>query len=391
MKGVSISGVAITVLATLLIAAVAYGAASGALHVQRTGGIHPMPPQARTTPSPTPLPVELPSPSPSPGGLFAVDQDVLDRTTAWMLVTNCPIASTCYYAVTGTLDSGRSWSHPVQVGPSFPSYDGDAPRTIRFANLLDGFVYGISGAYVTHDGGKSWQRLPVPAVFVYSIAVSGNRAWATTYPCPKGTPCQLEVRSSTDAGHTWLAPHQLPVGFSPEAPVAFPDGLIMSSVPTGDIEMTTDAGVTWRSIKSRCTGNPFSGYATTVDGVELWEACVGYPDANGAATSKSLFVSEDGGKSWSPRDATPIAGPVPESLVSNRTGVAYVASWQGSMVTRDGGKTWSELSQYGVQFTFIRFGSASGGWALDRSRSLWVTDDGGDQWTDVGSLPSRLS
>jgi len=228
MKGASITGIAITVLGTLVLSAAAYGAATGKLH--RTAAVQAVAtPSASPKPSPTPLPVELPSPSPSPAGLFVVDQDVLDRTTAWMLVTNCPIASTCYYAVTGTLDSGRSWSHPVQVGPSFPSYDGDAPRTIRFANLLDGFVYGISGAYVTHDGGKSWQRLPVPAVFVYSIAVSGNRAWATTYPCPKSTPCQLEVRSSTDAGHTWLAPHQLPVGFSPEAPVAFPDGLIMSS------------------------------------------------------------------------------------------------------------------------------------------------------------------
>lgn len=386
----SVASASATVLATLLVAAAAYGATSSQLH--RTtpsaaeGSPSPAPPA-----SPGPSQAQPPSPSPARAGLFAVDEDMVDQSTGWMLVTNCPISNTCYYAVAGTLDSGRSWSHPVQVGPSFPSYDGDAPRTIRFENHLDGFVYGLSGAYATHDGGKSWQRLALPATLVYSIAISGNRAWVATEPCPKDTSCPIEVRSSMDAGRSWSGAYQLPAGFSPEAPVAFPDGVIMSSVPAGEIEMTTNGGKTWRSIKSGCSSTPFRGYATTVDGIELWEACVGEPDANGLPTNKSLFVSEDGGSSWSPRDPTPIAGPLPGSLVSNRTGVAFVATWKGSMVTRDAARTWSELSQDGVSFTMLRFGSASWGWALDRSRSLWVTDDAGDHWKLQGSLPSILS
>ncbi len=352
----SVAGAATTVLATLLVAAVAYGATSSQLH--RTAPVAAVAtPSAPPEASPSPPQAQPPSPSPPRAGLFAVDEDMVDPRTGWMLVTNCPISSTCYYAVVGTLDSGRSWSHPVQVGPSFPSYDGDAPRTIRFENRLDGFVYGYGGAYVTHDGGKAWQSLALPAVSVYSIAINGNSAWVTTQPCPKGTPCPIEVRSSTDGGRNWSGAYQLPAGFSPEAPVAFPDGVIMSSVPTGDIEITTDAGVTWRSIKSRCTGNPFRGYATTVDGIELWEVCVGERDPNGLFTSKSLFVSEDGGKSWSPRDPTPA---FPELIVSTRTGVAFVATSAGSMVTRDGGKTWSELSQDGVTFVMIALGAPVG-------------------------------
>jgi photosystem II stability/assembly factor-like uncharacterized protein len=400
MKGPSsVANIAATVVATLLVAAFAYGGTVGQLHRTVSVGAAATPSEAPEA-SPSLPRVQPTSPRPSPAGLFVVDEDMVDRSTRWMLMTNCPVSSTCYYAVIGTLSSGRSWSSPVQVGPFFPAYDTDAPRKIRFENSLDGFVYGYSGAYVTHDGGRNWQTLALPAVSVNSIAINGNRAWATTDPCPKATPlpgvgwgtapCQLEVRSSTDGGRSWSDPYKLPAGFSPEAPVAFPDGVIMSSVPTGGIEMTTDAGVTWRSIKSRCTNNPFRGYATTVDGIELWEACVGEADANGLSTNKSLFVSEDGGKSWSPRDPMPIAGPpAQESLVSTRTEVAFVASWHGSMLTRDGGKTWSELAPNGVTpLVMIRFGSASWGWAIDRSGSIWVTENGGDHWETAGSFPS---
>jgi photosystem II stability/assembly factor-like uncharacterized protein len=388
----SVSSVVITVLGTLLVAAVAYGAASG-FHVQRTGDIHPMPPEARTTPSPTKLPVELPSPHPASGGLVAIDADMADASTGWMVLTDCPTQSSCHYFVAGTTDSGQSWSPPVQVGPSYPSGSGFAPRTIRFVNKLDGFVYGSQDAvaYVTHDGGKTWRTLDVPYVFLYGITISTGMAWMTTYPCPKGAQCQLEVRSSADGGRSWSAAHKLPPGYSPAAPVAFPTGVIMSSVPTGDIEITSNRGLTWRSIKSACAANSFRGFVTTVDGTELWEQCMGNPDASGVFGDVSLFVSEDGGKTWIRRTWPPVmASPAGESLVTSRALVAFAFGGNRSFVTRDGGKTWIDIADQVTTFTTIRFGTGWG-WALDPQRVVWQTFDGGDHWSEVGSLPDRLS
>jgi hypothetical protein len=392
MKGASITGVAITVLGTLLIAAVAYGAASGALRVQRTGEIHPMPPQA-SRPSATPLPAELPSPHPTSGGLLVLDSDMVDPSTGWLVLTDCPTESNCHYFVARTSDGGESWTRPVQVGASFPSGPGFPPRTIRFVNKLDGFVYGSQDAfaYVTHDGGKTWQKLDVPYVFLYGITISSGTAWMTTYPCPKGTQCQLEVRSSADGGHTWSAAHKLPPGYSPEAPVAFPTGLVMSSVPTGDIEITSNRGLTWRSLKSVCAANSFRGFVTTVDGTELWEQCMGYPDSAGAFSDISLFVSEDGGKTWMRRTWPPVmASPAGESLVTSHVLVAFALGGNRSLVTHDGGKNWTDTSDQAATFTTIRF-NAGWGWALDSERAVWQTVDGGDHWSEAGSLPDRLS
>ena len=387
----SVSSVTITVLGTLAIAAVAYGAASG-FHVQRTGDIHPMPSEARTTPSPMPLPVEVPSPHPTPGGLVAVDADMADASTGWLVLTDCPAQGSCHYFVAGTTDAGQSWSRPVQVGPSVPSGPGFSPRAIRFVNRLDGFVYGSQDAlaYVTHDGGQTWRTLDVPYGFFYGVTISNGTAWVTTYPCPKGTQCQLEVRSSADGGRTWSAAHKLPPGYSPESPVAFPTGVIMSSVPNGDIEITSNRGLTWRSLKSACAANSFRGFVTTVDGTELWEQCLGYPDSSGVFSDVSLFVSEDGGKTWTRRAWPPVmASPAQESLVTSRALVAFAFGGNRSLVTHDGGKTWTDISDPVATFTTIRF-REGWGWALDPQRVIWQTYDGGDHWTEVGSLPDRL-
>jgi photosystem II stability/assembly factor-like uncharacterized protein len=378
--------VATTVLATLAVAGVAYGGATGLPH--RTAAVpHPLP--ASTV---SPIAQPTPMPTKSPAGPFAIDQDMLDASTGWMLVSDCPLRAnpTCHNSVTKTADGGQTWTRPIQVGPSFPVTDGDAPRTIRFLNRTDGFVYGHNSAFVTHDGGGTWARFGLLATFVSSITTFGDTVWAVTYPCAKGTQCPYEVRSSLDGARTWSPAHQLPADYSPlETAVAFGSGLVLSSVPLGDIEMTADRGKTWSFIKSACPANPFRGYATTSDGKDLWELCSGYPDSTGQTTGTLLFVSANGGKSWSRRDTTKL-GPL-AWLVSNRPHVAFANIDHATLVSRDGGVAWASLIQVNVDFAFIRFDENGGGWALDAQRGLWVTTDGGAGWNEVGQLPSRLS
>ena len=391
--------VAITVLATLAIGSVAYAGMVRALHPVAVALPAASPTPSRLTP-PSPkntAPAPVPAPPVGAPSLALEDLDLTDASTGWVLLSNCAYASaaTCQYFVAATQDGADSWSTPVQVGPGFDRTDGDAPRTVRFLNHQDGFVYGHDDAYVTHDGGTTWAGAGLPAKFVDGIATGGQTVWAVTSPCGKGVQCQQEVRRSLDGGRSWLAPHALPLGFYPEALVPFLSGVMMSSVPLGDIQMTSDGGATWRAVKSQCLANPFRGSVATSDGKELWELCTDNVDTTANTADKALFVSEDGGKSWSKRASSLPGGALqpygfPDWIVSNRSHVAFMSGALTPLVTHDGGATWAAAGLDATGLWLIRFAGSHYGWALEGTRSIWATSDGGETWNQIGGLPSSV-
>ena len=393
--------VAMTVLAALAIGSIAYAGTVRALHPLALALPAASPTSSPRTPA-APLPDKPPAgPIANPPAgtplLALVDIDLTDFSTGWILLTNCAsIASgACEYSVAGTLDAGVSWTKPIQVGPPFDRTDGDAPRTVRFLNHEDGFVYGHSSAYVTHDGGNTWAGAGLPATFIDTMAVGGQTAWVVSSPCGKGVTCQQEVRRSIDGGRSWLAAHALPVGFYPEELVPFASGVMMSSVPLGDIQLTTDGGATWRSIKSQCTANPFRGTVATSDGIELWQLCSGYPDTTSGTANKTLFVSEDGGVSWKQRASSLNGGVLQPSgypiwFVSNRARVAFMSGAPTPLMTHDAGSTWAPVGLDGTGLWLIRFAGSYDGWALEGTRNIWVTADGGETWSMGGGLPTDV-
>ena len=378
------ANVAIMVFATLVVAAVAYGGMASQL--RRTVPIA----QAMLRPEPSHRPAPTPEApvSPSPSGRQVVwDADIVDESAAWLLLSDCSSdsASSCHYSVERTDNAGAKWSTPVLVGPLFASADEDAPRTIRFLDRHNGFVYGHRSAFVTHDGGRSWADSGFGGGEVVNIALFENTVWAVTRPCAKGVACAYEVRSSQDAGRTWSLAHQLPAGFSPDSLVAFGTGAILSTVPPGGIMLTADHGVTWQEIESPCTASQFRGNATTADGVEIWALCQGSPDAFGAINDASIFVSSDARRTWSRRG---VPGILPEWLVCARAKSALVDGKGPIMLTNDSGLTWSAVTPGGGPFAFARFLSAERGWAMDSAREAWLTLDGGASWFEVATLPS---
>lgn len=387
-RKLSVNNVAITVLATLVIAIIAYGATTRAGHpvavAPRDASPKPSTP-ARSSPhvepSPTP-PIGPPRPS-----IWGFDL-AGSSSTGWLLLSNCsqPMAGQCQYLVAATADGGQTWSAPVQVGPSYDPGDGGAPRTVRFINALDGFVYGSGGAFATHDGGKSWSALDLHATFFSAMAGRGQTVWAATYPCPKGTLCPYDVRSSHDGGRSWSAPRQLPVGFFPSdlIPVGTSSALI-SGPSSGDLEMTSDGGNTWRAIKGQCSEGYFRAPVASSDGQEIWELCLGVP--GDASAVKVLFVSEDGGKSWSQKASS--QGQLPSlgtqvSLISTRPHKLLVSTDQTPLLlTGDAGASWSQVGTSPAGGTLrLAFANASDGWAMDAAQTaIWRTTDGGESWT----------
>lgn len=336
-------------------------------------------------PAPTPSPAATRSPA---SGLAVVDADPLDASKGWVLLTNCvtPMTGKCHYSVTATADAGQTWSKSVQVGPSFNPTDGDAPRSIRVINPMDGFVYGGTVAFATHDGGRTWGTVGVNANFFAQHAITGrgNNAWLLTYPCPKATPCSYEVRSSVDGGKTWSSPSSLPAGFSPldSIPIGS-NGLLVSSAPLGDMELTHDGGTTWNLVRSQCGVDSPRALVAAADGNELWELCSSFQKF----APQKFFVSKDGGKSWSPHATSQLPpeqslAPFSIILVSTKPGTALTASNLSTIsITHDGGATWTRVGPDGVAFQSIRFATTTQGWALDIYKNIWSTSDGGDHWT----------
>jgi photosystem II stability/assembly factor-like uncharacterized protein len=375
------AGIAAVVLAALIIGTFAFIRAGVAPHIVA-------PPKPSPVPS-APAPI-TPGPPHAP---IIIDADPLNASTGWALLSGCfpPMTTTCRYTVARTTDGGLSWSNPVQVGPSYDATNGGAPRQVHFVSATDGFVFGGAAAFATHDGGRTWVAIDVKAVFFAEQAVvgQGRNVWLLSEPCAKGISCPYEARSSVDGGTTWSSPYLLPLGDSPTYVVAFGDrGLLISTTP-GDMQITRDGGATWTAIKSQCGPSGFPNPVATADGNELWEWCLTEDPA-----PQKMFVSENGGKSWSLRAPKPTAALPPVDLTANLVspvaGTALAASDQTTIeITHNGGRSWAQVAGNGLGFVAIRFASAMDGWALDANQTVWSTNDGGYLWSVGRSLAGQ--
>ncbi len=332
-----------------------------------------------------------PSSSPEPmGGPIVIDVSDADTSHGWMLLTNCvqPMAVTCHFSVVATADGGSTWSKPVRVGGEFDPGNGDAPRHLEFISSQDGFVYGGTEAFVTHDAGLTWTGVSLHVPFFGYLVGHGDRVWLSVYPCVKGVACAYQLYSSADAGRTWSAPSSLPAGFAPSTAAALLDtGLVLEDMQTGAIELTLDGGVTWTAVKSRCAVDSLDSTIATSDGKEIWELCQSYPANNTGPATRTLFVSENVGASWSRVDTSLIGARLasrfwPWIIVSNRPGQVLLASSQTTIAMwRAGGHSWTDVGPAGVGFTAVKFApDGFNGWAIDVNRTIWFTHDGGDAW-----------
>ena len=242
-------------------------------------------PAAAATPTadatPSSAPATLPSPSPVAAGPVPArniwDLDVVGQSLGFTLGWVCsefPVTPTtqCKYVVAPSVESGPL--HPIgRVGPQFSATDGNAPRSVHFLNLIDGFAYGHALAFVTHDAAQTWADSGLPTFEVVSITGRENVAWAVTRDCANATTCPFSVRSSTDAGRVWSLPYALPDGFSPVDATTFGSGGVVAW-SRSDLVLTSDGGNTWSQIKSQCAGDlALRDFAVTPDGRQMWQLC----------------------------------------------------------------------------------------------------------------------
>jgi photosystem II stability/assembly factor-like uncharacterized protein len=222
-----------------------------------------------------------------------------------------------------TGDGGRDWTPVASTGAAIPA---DGTRTsLWFRNRLDGSVGillrdGSVEVAVTHDGGGSWRRQPLPEpvggwnvghsvlVGAPSVAPDGrgtlvvadtNRLNAVLGEGPGGPfPPAVAVYESADGGDTWLDPRPAPEGADPRLSARpFVGGRSGWLAGAGAVWTSADGGRTWRRRSGLPMGWTFATVAPVNGTVALAQGVIGSP-AVASDGSWRLLLTDDGAGTW---------------------------------------------------------------------------------------------
>jgi photosystem II stability/assembly factor-like uncharacterized protein len=202
----------------------------------------------------TPATIPLDTPGP-------VHLSFIDSMRGWLIVDQGSHAGFMYYAGFQTTDGGQTWTTA-----SFPQ---SAP--LLFANQFDGFSVNAengpkSGAYDTHDGGRTWGRLIVPLT----------------------------------KGSSASPIFQLPV-FRDDKNGVLAGGVLDASGGVGSevFYTTSDGGRTWSLASSVANPNPqTSAQLAGVMNGKVWMVAFLAPGPAAGRTYTRLKATHDGGRSW---------------------------------------------------------------------------------------------
>jgi photosystem II stability/assembly factor-like uncharacterized protein len=218
-----------------------------------------------------------------------------------------------------TTDGGRTWARVP--APALPT-QGELP-TLRFADARNGFAFVGDLFYATHDGGTSWRRVRLGEVF--SLATSGRRAAAVT---------ARSVEASSVSGDVW---RPLTVPFTPVSVALLGHHVWILGTRSGEKLARSDDGGTTFTVGSGPCYPGLGGQLEPASADVVWVVC---PTGMLAGASRST----DGGKSFEPV-TIPRCCINALQLVALSARVALVApSAPGRptfLRTADGGRTWS--------------------------------------------------
>lgn len=298
-----------------------------------------------------------------------------------------------------TTDGGQTWQPPItlpaadlagELGPiSF--YFLDPQNGWLWADIHPGMMHVYPILFGTTDGGLSWQTdySGVPnassskTLLTGSFSLSYGSKVFTFLNKNSGLAGTGSLYSSPDGGRTWETiqlkqPAGLPSFTRPYTYVTPPifgsamDGAVLVTmyefdnvyIPPGDLfqglpkasylAWTHDGGNTWKPSNAPA----LEGMLTLLDGQNGWFLGKSDPSPDAPDT---LFVTSDGGKSWSPvgTDSTVPLGSQIQFVNANdgfalqpdRGAVAFFGNYDSRLVqgndyllqTLDGGKSWTPL------------------------------------------------
>jgi photosystem II stability/assembly factor-like uncharacterized protein len=334
---------------------------------------------------------------------FEVQQlSFVDALHGWALGTASK-GQTSYLLLARTSDGGATWHYLPFREPSIANAVGPS-WGIFFEDAQVGWLYGPN-LYVTRDGGTTWAAPPSGPVTIglpplLALSVFGDSGWAVTavQPCTTATgvgSCPPHLLVSTDGGRGWTGATQQPVIAGTQAQIVRVSrdiGWILSWQPDrSSLATTRDGGATWQSLTTPCApGTSFQDRMAAIDDMTIWVVCGSQPGAG--EQEKQLITSTDGGLHWNYPPNPPLGGYVGNLALSATTGgvTGWLAMVRGPLyVTTDGGRTWTpadlrgaEVGPAGSGEIEVVFTDPLHGWVAT-STEIFRTSDGGRQWTGV--------
>jgi photosystem II stability/assembly factor-like uncharacterized protein len=256
----------------------------------------------------------------------------------------------------------------------------------------------------TTDGGKTWRSENLPGCFLCGethLSFLGPRRGIAVAAVPGRS---SRLYATRDGGASWFFVESVPVA----GPFAFADPRHGWGVAADSrvLETTDAGGRSWHEVTLRPPAS-YRGLSATVGvprafGQGRGVVPVRYRQPGGKAQQVVVFVTRDGGATWTARPAPPRADVraqtwgIPQALQFSAANpddwVLFVSPLL--YTTHDAGRTWTVVhARYAPPAPLVwdvDFVSASNGWAVFEPRgapALVETTDGGRNWHALAPRP----
>ena len=331
-----------------------------------------------------------------------------DETAAWRLNPVLEIRDTSFInpeqgwalfndtLLYQTDNGGKSWVELPWLKQAF--------KNIRFISLTRGWATAADGLYTSRDGGRSWER-------ILDANFSGWRPIIYFIDEELGfLTLATGLNRTTDGGKTWQPLH----------PEAFADltsdlwelsGISFINAMKGwalyracnapacnmKLFMTEDGGETFSLVSEAGLGIKNGTMNWSRPGSEIYFL----DDQHGWFVGNQHFFqwTDDGGKTWNAQRLTDGFYSI-NYIHMFTTQEGITAGWdeisgtyRGVMKTNDGGKTWVPLLPSLKPSRLVRFLDADHGLGLGGfldATALLLTENGGYSWRKTGELPSSV-
>jgi photosystem II stability/assembly factor-like uncharacterized protein len=251
------------------------------------------------------------------------------------------------------------------------------------------------GIFVTEDGGEHWKKLNYLAKKVYGLTMDAQnpkRIFATGEWQNQG-----RIYRSEDAGVTWKEIYTEPSGGTVMLSLAESSvnpSTLYAGTSNGVVVKTTDGGETWSNVALE-TGLNQGMISAIVFDVSQSETVYF------VARNRGLFMTRDGGRTVTDlREATreTVGGATVLALTPDpvRSGTVYAGTDKGLFRGTDFGQTWTEVSiiesskQFPIRSVAVNPRN-SGEIMYNAAVTLYKSTDGGAHWSTHRLPGSRVA
>ena len=336
--------------------------------------------------------------------LSPISASFIDASAGWLLAVpaTCRRGTCPALRLRRTADGGRHWSSvpapPTVASVRFTRPPAGSVSQVALASASDGWAYG-PGLWATHDGGRTWRRVPTHGEAVQSLVTAAGRVLASFSRCG---PAQLagcasfQVYSSPAARDDWrpvpgAASRRYGYG---RVAAAGSRGFVTASNGTAGLRDLLLAGpvngsVAWRPRPVPCLNwvNWGMPVAATPGGTVVL-GCASQPGAG--QQPKVAYLSRDGGRTWRRLADPPASGYLGALSITPAGTIAVSGTRSDVYLSWDSGRTWHTSRSLdradigdGLFATMI---TDTAGFVLQNNNSLtqiWFTRDGGRTWAPV--------